>query len=51
MPSSDTEAELVGSGSPGWFSHKAWLFAVRFIAPAAVAAILIAVIFFGKDFS
>jgi NSS family neurotransmitter:Na+ symporter len=51
MPSKDTEAELVESGSPGWFNYKAWLFAVRFIAPAAVAAILVAVIFFGKDFS
>ncbi|MDE0805958.1 MAG: sodium-dependent transporter [Longimicrobiales bacterium] len=51
MPSKVTKYELVGSGSPRWFSYKAWLFSVRFIAPAAVAAILIAVIFFGKDFS
>ena len=51
IPARDTETELIGNGSPKWFSYKAWLFSVRFIAPAAVAAILIAVIFFGKDFS
>ena len=51
MSTKDTEAELVATGSPRWFSYKAWLFSVRFIAPAAVAAILIAVIFLGKDFS
>ncbi len=51
MSREDTESELVDDTTPGWFSYGAWRFFIRFVAPAAVAAILIAVIFFGLDFS
>ena len=51
MSREDTESELVDETTPGWFNYGAWRFFIRFIAPAAVAAILIAVIFFGADFS
>jgi NSS family neurotransmitter:Na+ symporter len=46
-----TESELVDDATPRWFHYGAWRFFVRFVAPMAVAAILIAVIFFGADFS
>jgi len=46
-----TRDELVDDQTPRWFSYGAWRFFVRFVAPAAVAAILIAVMFFGVDFS
>ena len=46
-----TESELVDGTTPKWFHYGAWRFFVRFVAPMAVAAILIAVIFFGADFS
>jgi NSS family neurotransmitter:Na+ symporter len=45
-----TEEELTVA-SPRWFRYPAWRFFIRFISPAAVAAILAAVIFLGKDFS
>ena len=45
-----TEGELVDETTPGWFRYGAWRF-LRYVAPVAVAAILIAVIFFGVDFS
>jgi len=35
---------------PGWFHYGAWRFFIRYVAPAAVGAIIIAVIF-GRDFS
>ena len=46
-----TESELVDETTPGWFHYGAWRFFMRYVAPLAVAAILIAVIFFGVDFS
>ena len=51
MTRETTESQLVDSTTPGWFNYGAWRFFIRFVAPAAVAAILIAVIFFGVDFS
>jgi NSS family neurotransmitter:Na+ symporter len=45
-----TESELVSDSTPGWFNYPAWRFCIRFVAPAAVAAIIVAVIA-GKDFS
>jgi NSS family neurotransmitter:Na+ symporter len=46
-----TEGELVDETTPRWFRYGAWRFFMRYVAPIAVAAILIAVIFFGVDFS
>ena len=46
-----TQSELVDGTQPRWFSYGAWRFFMRFVAPVAVAAILIAVMFFGVDFS
>ena len=46
-----TERELVDETTPGWFNYGAWRFFMRFVAPTAVAAILVAVIFYGVDFS
>lgn len=51
MTKEETMAELVDETTPGWFSYSAWHFAIRYVAPAAVAAIIGAVIFFGVDFS
>ena len=51
MTRKQTEDELVDDMTPKWFSYGAWRFFIRFVAPAAVAAILIAVMFFGADFS
>ncbi len=45
-----TERELVSDNTPGWFHYPTWRFCIRYIAPAAVAAIIVAVIS-GKDFS
>ena len=46
-----SESELVDGTEPAWFRYGAWRFFIRFVAPAAVAAIIIAVLFFGVDFS
>ncbi len=51
MTREDTKAELVDGNEPGWFSYGAWRTFIRYVSPAAVAAIIIAVIFFGVDFS
>ncbi|MDH3745068.1 MAG: sodium-dependent transporter, partial [Acidobacteriota bacterium] len=45
-----TEGELVDETTPQWFHYGAWRLFIRYIAPLAVAAIIIAVIT-GKDFS
>ena len=45
-----TETELETPPAPGWFSYGLWRFAIRYLAPVAVAAIILLVIF-GKDFS
>jgi neurotransmitter:Na+ symporter, NSS family len=50
MTREDTTAELVDGTEPGWFSYGAWRFFIRFVAPLAVAAIIIAVIL-GVDFA
>ncbi len=50
MTKESTRAELEAH-APSWFRFEVWHFFIRFVAPAAVAAILIAVIFFGIDFS
>lgn len=46
-----TEGELADDTAPAWFNYGAWRFFIRFVAPAAVGAIIIAVLFFGADFS
>lgn len=46
-----TESELMDGTQPNWFRYGAWRFFIRYVAPAAVAAIIIAVMFFGVDFS
>ena len=51
MTRKDTEDELVDDKTPKWFSYGMWRFFIRYVAPVAVAAILVAVVFFGADFS
>mgnify|MGYP002623371540 CR=1 FL=1 len=46
-----TQKELVDGTEPGWFRFGLWHFFIRFMAPAAISAIIIAVVFFGVDFS
>ena len=45
-----SRGELVDGNQPGWFRYGLWLAFIRFVAPAAVLAILIAVLL-GTDFS
>ncbi len=51
MTRQTSESELLDGTEPGWFNYGAWRFFIRFVAPAAVAAIIVAVLFFGVDFS
>jgi len=51
MTRKSTESELVDGTEPSWFRYGAWRFFMRFVAPVAVAAIIVAVMFFGMDFS
>jgi NSS family neurotransmitter:Na+ symporter len=51
MTREETRAELADGNEPGWFSYGAWRFFIRYVAPAAVGAIVVAVLFFGRDFS
>lgn len=51
MTREKSEGELVDTTTPAWFSYGAWRFFIRFVAPAAISAIIIAVTFFGVDFS
>jgi len=46
-----TEESISRGGVPAWYSYSAWRFFIRYVAPLAVGAILVAVIFLGKDFS
>lgn len=46
-----TSGELVDGTEPGWFRYGVWRFFIRFVAPAAVGAVIVAVLFFGVDFS
>jgi NSS family neurotransmitter:Na+ symporter len=45
-----TREELEGGGTPGWFRYGVWRFFIRYVAPVAVAAIIIGVMA-GMDFS
>jgi NSS family neurotransmitter:Na+ symporter len=45
-----TESELDDHTAPGWFRYDVWRFFIRFVAPLAVGAIIVAVIL-GTDFS
>ncbi len=45
-----TESELVDGTEPGWFRYNVWRIFIRYVAPAAVGAIIISVAF-GRDFS
>ena len=45
-----TRDELVDGTEPGWFRYDLWRLFIRFVAPVAVGAVIIAVIF-GVDFS
>ncbi|MCP3982270.1 MAG: sodium-dependent transporter [bacterium] len=45
-----SEGELVDETTPSWFHYGIWRFCVRYLAPVAVAAIIIAVLL-GLDFS
>jgi NSS family neurotransmitter:Na+ symporter len=51
VPREVSEAELAGGGSPAWFRYGVWRFTIRYLAPIAVAAIFLAVVLFGEDFS
>ncbi|MDZ7781077.1 MAG: sodium-dependent transporter [Gemmatimonadota bacterium] len=46
-----TKGELEDGTQPGWFKYDLWHFFIRFVAPLAVAAIIVAVAFFSVDFS
>jgi NSS family neurotransmitter:Na+ symporter len=46
-----TRGQLVDGTQPTWFRYSVWRFFIRFMAPAAVAAVIVAVLFFGVDFS
>jgi NSS family neurotransmitter:Na+ symporter len=46
-----TEGELIDGTHPAWFHYGIWRFFIRFVAPAAVGAVIVAVLFFGVDFS
>ena len=50
MTRSTTESQLMDGNEPRWFHYGAWRFFIRWVAPLAVAAIIIAVIS-GVDFS
>ncbi len=50
MTRSTTASELLDGNEPRWFHYGAWRFFIRWVAPVAVAAIIIAVIS-GVDFS
>lgn len=43
--------ELSDPAAPGWFHYGMWRFFIRFVSPAAVLAIILAVIFLHADFS
>ena len=45
-----SRGELLDGNQPGWFRYGLWLAFIRFVAPAAVLAIIIAVLL-GTDFS
>ncbi len=50
MTRDSTHGELMDATTPKWFHFGVWRFFIRYLAPVAVAAIILAVIS-GKDFS
>ena len=46
-----TRGELLDGTEPPWFRYGVWRFFIRWVAPAAVGAVIVAVLFFGVDFS
>lgn len=46
-----TAAEFARGSAPRWFRYGLWRVFIRYVAPVAVAAIIVTVIFFGFDFS
>jgi NSS family neurotransmitter:Na+ symporter len=46
-----TRGQLLDGTHPAWFRYGVWRFFIRFVAPAAVGAVIVAVFFFGVDFS
>ena len=50
MTRATTETELMDGSTPRWFHYGVWRFFIRYVAPLAVAAIIVAVIR-GRDFS
>ena len=50
MSREETFAELIDERTPGWFHYGVWRVFIRYVAPLAVAGIIVAVIA-GKDFS
>ena len=50
MTRHETRRELVDGNEPGWFKYDAWRFFIRWVAPVAVAAIIVFVVR-GTDFS
>ena len=50
MTRDSTESELMDGNEPRWFRYGVWRIFIRYVAPAAVGAIIIAVAF-GRDFS
>jgi len=51
MTRNETAGELDDHTAPGWFKFDLWRFFIRYVSPIAVATIIVAVIFFGVDFS
>ena len=50
MTRNASRAELVDGNEPAWFRYDVWWYIIRFVVPAAIASIIIAVLF-GTDFS
>ncbi len=50
MTRESTRSELMDGTEPSWFNFGLWRLFIRFVAPAAVGAVIIAVVF-GVDFS
>jgi len=51
MTRDETRDQLIDGTEPAWFHYGVWRFFIRFVAPAAVGAVIVAVLFFGVDFS
>ncbi len=51
MTRAATESELADGHHPPWFRYEVWRFFIRYVAPIAVGAIIVAALVFGVDFS